>query len=217
MSMGRSGWGFTVSMGLLWAGSSACSSYEGSGAGEDAGTERTADTGSTPPVSCQPAGAAPILASGTATLDTEAQAQSTYDLERGTFGQVVQDGEVLNRNSHVSFGEPPGSLRVGIQGGERGFLVRLGSDAEVAARIPGNEACSGFDRLALVGDSFADPDAASVFGPSSNGASALAVPGSVYVLRIERTGADELLAKLRVTAVDANRSVTFEWARLPPR
>lgn len=199
---------FALAFTPLWL--LACSTYEGTET--DGGTK--ADSAAT----CQPSGAAPTLGSGSATLDTTVPARGSYDFERSTFGELVQDGEVRNRNSQLSFAREPGSLVVAIQGSETGIIVRLGTDAEVAARAGAPVGCSGFDALAMAGGTFNDSEARQALeGTLDNGAKAIAVPGSLYVLRIVRRDAEELIVKLRVVAVDGNRSVSFDWARLPPR
>jgi hypothetical protein len=65
-------------------------------------------------------------------------AASTLCLLDGSYGMTEKDGQVLNRNSHVDFEhDQPGCLSVGIQGGDRGQVIDLGDEAELAAAVNG--------------------------------------------------------------------------------
>jgi len=165
---------------------------------------------------CAVPGSAATLGQGTARLDLTVPAQSTWDLTGGMFGQVVQDGEVRNRKSHVDYGRGPRTLSVGIEGGDNGAILALGPDADVASRVAAVAPCTGFDRLALIGRAFNDPSAASLFTATpKTSAGAAAVVGHVYVLRIVRKSESDIIAKLLVTAVE-DQSVSFAWVNLAP-
>lgn len=189
------------------------------GAGGTTGAAGQTSGGSGGPVvnpACAVAGGTSTLAQGAARLDLSVPGQKTWDLEGGAFGEIVKDGVVYNRESHLDYGRGLKKLTVGVQGGEKGVILELGSEAEVATRLLAVAPCTGFDRLAVVDGAFNDPNAKTLFELAPGSAdNVTALVGHVYVLRIVRKDERDIVAKLLVTAVE-EKSVTFSWVNLTP-
>jgi len=146
----------------------------------------------------------------------------TLCLIDGREGGVFQDGEARNRCSHIDFDfYKLGNLTVGIQGGETGAIVDLGSWRELRTNqaFPTIRFVDG--KVLLVqdpkfGKSEELPRAAEVFEPGKGLASVEALPGHIYLARItDRHHKDfQILVKLLVLSVKPGESVTFRWELL---
>lgn len=189
------------------------------GGAQGGGSQGAAGSSSSDPVitpGCAIDGATTILGQGTATLDLDIPTHHTWDLEGGAFGQVIQDGVVKNRESHLDYGRGLKKLSVGVQGGEKGVILSLGPESDVATRLFAASPCTGFDRVAVIDGEINDPNGKQLFQTTPEGsASVTAVAGHIYVLRVVRKDEADIVAKLRVTAVE-ERSVTFAWVTLAP-
>lgn len=148
----------------------------------------------------------------------------TYDFERMEFGHIVQNGEIMNAGSHIDYHHYYASeLTVGVQGGEKGIIVDLGHDDDVAARIGVAQTVGGgqgFAGLALGKYGFNDPAAAPVL---TTPAEALSMQGTgharpelghVLALRIVRPDQVDLIVKLMIVDVVEGERVSFLWSRL---
>ncbi len=73
------------------------------------------------------------------TLSPTHQAHSTLCLLDGKHGQVIQDGQRYNRNSHVDFHHyAAGSFTAGVQGGENGQVIDLGDVSDLRGEYGGD-------------------------------------------------------------------------------
>ena len=140
----------------------------------------------------------------------------------GREGGVFQEGQARNRCSHIEFDTYKlGSLSVGIQGGEMGTIVDLGTwqDLKTNQAFPGIRFENGKIML------FRDPrfgkteelaGAAQVFNASNGLTSIEAKPGHIYLARItDRHNKDfQILVKLVVLSVKPGEAVTFRWELL---
>lgn len=150
-------------------------------------------------------------------------------LSDGREGGAFQNGGVFNRCSHIEFDKyKAGSLTVGIQGGELGRIIDLGTsdDLRKAYGYP-NQWGLGFSsivfsegKLMIVKDQKKVTrvelvEAAQLF-EGSGGQSAEAKPGHIYLARItNRAYKDfQILVKLVVLASTPGESVTFRWELL---
>lgn len=136
----------------------------------------------------------------------------SLDLSSGAMGLIVQDGEVRNRNSHLSLGYHPDSLTVAVQGGDRGAIVDLGSAPEVAA-LAGTELVGngGNAYVALRRPSALEHPALQELASSAH---APIVVGHVYLARIAGSDGPDLYVKLMVLEFQPGASVTLRWQRL---
>lgn len=161
-------------------------------------------------------------ASTISTLYSNDPLAHTLCLNDGQEGGVFQDGEARNRCSHIDFDTYKlGSLSVGIQGGEAGAIVDLGTWQELRTNqaFPNLRFVDGKVLLvkdAIVGKPEELPRAARVFEPSKGLASIEALPGHIYLARItDRHNKDfQILVKLLVLSVKPGESVTFRWELL---
>lgn len=146
----------------------------------------------------------------------------TLCLTDGREGGVFQNGEARNRCSHIEFDTYKlGSFSVGIQGGEAGAIVDLGSwrDLRTNQAFPYIRFVDG--KVMLFQDPrFGEPEeltrAAQVFAAGKGLASIEALPGHIYLARItDRHNKDfQILVKLLVLSVKPGESVTFRWELL---
>jgi hypothetical protein len=139
-------------------------------------------------------------------------------------GSVVQDNELRNRGAQLDFGAcNPGCFTVGVQGGEDGRIVDLGTPGELAQRFGYAETVGGgqgfaslrFENgvLAIRNGHVAEADA--LFGPQASPDHAQVALEHVYVARIfGKNDPAEVLVKLHVVALQPGQSVTFRWERL---
>lgn len=180
-----------------------------------------------------PDGQAAPVSGGLATLHLLDGETCSMSLLTGAPGGVVQDHELRNRGSHLVFGRyHAGEFTVGIQGGEAGTIVDLGTAEELRQRfgygdtVPGRQGFSSLHldgrRLLIRGPQGGEPfqpcpDADAVFAAGGGDHAPVALD-HVYVLRItDRNDQDsELLAKLHVVGLVEGQSVTLRWERLAP-
>lgn len=160
---------------------------------------------------CSVPDAQPLFNSGEVTLQSEVLGERTYDFDRGAFGEIVRDGTPYNQGAHLRF--TSGNFVVAIQGGDYGTIVDLGYDRDVKARSGVSE-CAGFEGLAVVGGVFNDPNAEAVWTKEPNwNDQAAAIVDHVYVIHITRKDNPDLIVKLIVQELSADR-VHFRWARI---
>jgi hypothetical protein len=162
------------------------------------------------------------LVSNISTLYSNDPVAHTLCLIDGREGGVFQDGEARNRCSHIDFDTYKlGNLTVGIQGGEAGAIVDLGSwrDLRTNQAFPQIRFIEG--KVLMVQDPrFGKPEeltaAAQLFQPSKSLASVEALPGHIYLARItDRHNKDfQILVKLLVLTAKPGESVTFRWELL---
>ena len=160
--------------------------------------------------------------SNISTLYSNDPVAHTLCLIDGREGGVFQEGEARNRCSHIDFDTYKlGNLTVGIQGGEAGAIVDLGSwrDLRTNQAFPQIRFIEG--KVLMVQDPrFGKPEeltaAAQLFQPSKSLASVEALPGHIYLARItDRHNKDfQILVKLLVLSVKPGESVTFRWELL---
>lgn len=133
----------------------------------------------------------------------------SLDLRRGAAGLIVQQGEVRNKDSHLCLGYYPDCLTVGIQGGETGAIVDLGTFAEIGTssgmRLTGN----GGNVFVAIGADLVRARTAQLELASL--AHAPIHAGHVYLARIGTERTSELLAKILVLEFRPGESVTFRW------
>jgi len=160
--------------------------------------------------------------SNISTLYSNDPVAHTLCLIDGREGGVFQEGEARNRCSHIDFDTYKlGNLTVGIQGGEAGAVVDLGSwrDLRTNQAFPRIRFIEG--KVLMVQDPrFGKPEeltaAAQLFQPSKSLASVEALPGHIYLARItDRHNKDfQILVKLLVLTAKPGESVTFRWELL---
>lgn len=143
---------------------------------------------------------------------------------------VVKDHAVYNRDSHLAFDiYEKGSLRVGIQGRQRGTIVDLGSGEDLEKRYGYRDTGGrpqGFASIhreagelvilrALYTREFQPlREAALLAGKAEGAESTPVVPGHIYLARIVEGETEIVLAKLRVLAFEPGQFVTIRWERL---
>ncbi len=153
-------------------------------------------------------------------------------LTDGKEGGVFQDGEPRNRCSHIEFDAyKAGSLSVGVEGGEVGRIIDLGTEDELSKQY-------GYQQTVGKGQAFAsiefrdgkllimkDRQASTrqdliqgtlLFEDGTSTASAEAKPGHVYLARITDRNHKEfqILVKLLVLIARPGELVTFRWELL---
>jgi hypothetical protein len=150
----------------------------------------------------------------------------------GKEGGVFQDGEPRNRCSHIEFDAyKVGNLSVGIEGGEVGRILDLGTDDELSKHYGYQQTVGkgqGFasiefrdNKLLIVKDRRAGTrqeltEGAQLFEASRGMSSAEAKPGHIYLARItDRNNKDfQILVKLLVLTAQPGELVTFRWELL---
>ena len=160
--------------------------------------------------------------SGFATLYAKDPLRQSYDFVRSEYGSTIQNNQVVNAGAHISYSSyVDGAFTVGIQGGEQGIILDLGTDDEVAARLGVTETVGGgqgFAALAFRERVFNDSTAQGALTAALHGAApAPVVDRHVYVLRIQSEGSNtskELVVKLLVISLTEGRETSFEWVRL---
>lgn len=168
----------------------------------------------------QPEQDAGLVQSTLATLYTNDPMRNGYDFERSDYGTVIQNGQVKNGGTHIVYGTyAPHDFSVGVQGGDTGVILDLGTDQDVATRIGASQTVGGgqgYAGLTRTGEHFNDSEADKLFtiAPTSD-AEAAAVLGHLYLLRITRADKTDLIVKLLVVSLDSDASVAFQWIRLP--
>lgn len=150
----------------------------------------------------------------------------------GKEGGIFQNGEPRNRCSHIEFDVyKTASLSVGIEGGELGRIIDLGTDDELSKQY-------GYQQTLGKGQGFASIEfragklvimkerkagtrqdltqGASLFETGQVTASAEATAGHIYLVRItDQYDKDfQILVKLLVLTAKPGESVTFRWELL---
>lgn len=151
-------------------------------------------------------------------------------LRDGAPGHVFQDHIVKNRDSHISFHVyAKDSFQVGIQGGDRGVIIDLGSDAALQSRYGYADTVGNGQGFAsihieqgriLIGKDYEtgeyqplkEFDELSKARKDANVSHV--VLGHIYLVRIDSPDKEPLYAKLKVVAFVPGESVTIRWLRL---
>lgn len=148
----------------------------------------------------------------------------------GEYGSVLQEGEVRNRCSHISFGSyKEGNFTVGVQGGQRGVIVDLGTPQELQRKYGYEETVSrgqGFasirvhdgkvliaqNRQAKTSQELKEAAALYQLSPSSS-SSAFVKLGHIYIMRLTDSNDKDfdLIVKLIVIAHTPDETVTIRW------
>ena len=155
---------------------------------------------------------------------------SHLSLNDGKPGTVVEGSLAYNRDSQLSFNTyERDSFRVGIQGGEVGAIVDLGSDDDLQTRYGYKETVGnvqGFTSIHLEAGSavilkdyrtkqFQPLREYEELGPDVRGSDAAPVViGHTYLLRITRDHKVNFYVKLKVLAFVPGQYVTIRWAHL---
>lgn len=160
--------------------------------------------------------------------------QQTVSLRSGEYGHIIQDHSVRNFDSELTYDLFLAEhLSPGIQGGQIGEIVDLGTSAEIAARHGYSETLGGGQgfvsihfrngqlviRRDLSGQSFQPFDEGNGFlnqRPPSSSQHALARRGHIYLVRLtDRNDPQfERIAKLMVVAHDSGNRVTLVFEEL---
>ncbi len=150
----------------------------------------------------------------------------------GKEGGVINGGAVFNRCSHIEFDNyKAGNLSVGIEGGELGRILDLGTAADLSKEY-------GYEETVGKGQGFASivfqdgrvvilkdrrkgtrqelTEGARLFEPSRGMSSAEAKAGHIYLARITDSHKKDfqILVKLLVLTASPGESVTFRWELL---
>ena len=145
-------------------------------------------------------------------------------------GVSIQAGDVVNRCSHLAFNPEPDRLLLGVQGGEKGALVDLGTPEELARHYGYAETTTnGQGRISIVltdrritiraPDTRASPQPLreqQFLSTVRSQAVAAIVPGHVMLARLVRSPEPDLFVKFIVLAHLPGQSVTLRWAVLRP-
>ena len=182
-----------------------------------------------------PADANAPVTGGLATLRLLDGETCTVSLLTGEPGGTGQGHELRNLDSHFDFGRyNPGEFTVGIQGGQSGRIVDLGTAEELRLHfgygdtVPGRQGFSSVHlrdgRFAIrgksgSGEAFQDcPDADRLLESADVPNHARVALDHLYVLRITDRNDPQfnLVAKLHVVGFVPDQSVTLRWERLTP-
>ena len=155
---------------------------------------------------------------------------ASLSLRDGKPGKVFQDHVAKNRDSQITFHiYAKDGFRVGIQGGERGVIIDLGSDAELRSRYGFADTVGsgqGFASIhlnqgrALIGKDYETGQFQPLkefdeLGRAPEDANvAQVLLGHIYLVRIDSAGKEPLYAKLKVVSFIPGESVTIRWVRL---
>lgn len=164
----------------------------------------------------------PTPMAGFVRLLAEDPLRHTYDFLRADYGAVIQDGEVKNAGSHLDFGGyHADELTVGIQGGEVGAIVDLGTDDDIAAALGIEQTVGGgqgFSHLDLGGDGFNISSADVVLSAPETWVEdvdhATVVLNHVYVARVVGGEGLDMIVKLLVVEAQTSTVTSLEWIRL---
>ncbi len=147
-------------------------------------------------------------------------------------GGVFQNGEPRNRCSHIEFDAyKTGSLSVGIEGGELGRIIDLGTDDDLSRQYGYQQTVGkgqGFasiefrdGKLVIMKDRKAGTrqeltQGTSLFETGKSTASAEAKAGHIYLARITDSHNKDfqILVKLLMLTARPGESVTFRWELL---
>lgn len=153
-------------------------------------------------------------------------------LTDGKEGGVFQNGGVFNRCSHIEFDSYKiGSLSVGIQGGETGRIIDLGTAADLSKQYSYQETVGngqGFasivyreGKVLIAKERYKETrqelvQAAQLFESGESMSSVEAKAGHIYLARItDRHNKDfQILVKILVLSARPGESVTFRWELL---
>lgn len=136
----------------------------------------------------------------------------SLDMRRGRPGLIVQQGEVRNADSHLSLGYYPDSLAVGVQGGDKGAIVDLGTLADVGKNAGVSLAGNGGNAFVELTGEWARSQTKQLELEMT--AHAPIRSGHVYLARIVGTDQKELLTKLLVLEFRPGESVTLRWQQI---
>ena len=158
----------------------------------------------------------------------------TFSFSDGGYGQVFADWSVYNRRSEIDFNTyNRGNFTVGVEGGEVGTIIDLGSSAELQAKYKYQETVGNGQGFASIhrknqtllivkGNSYNHTfqpmqESAELFREGRSSASAPVHLGHLYVLRVtdRNEAALDLIVKLLVIAYQPNEWVTIRWEVLP--
>ncbi|HZI47451.1 MAG TPA: hypothetical protein VFD75_06615 [Pyrinomonadaceae bacterium] len=150
----------------------------------------------------------------------------------GKEGLIFQNGEPRNRCSHIDFDAyKTGSFSVGIEGGELGQIIDLGTDDELSKQYGYQQTVGkgqGFASIELrdgklvivkdrkVGTRQELTQGASLFERGQSSASAVATAGHIYLVRISGMHDKnfQILVKLLVLTAKPGELATFRWELL---
>jgi hypothetical protein len=154
----------------------------------------------------------------------------SFSFGDGRYGQSISDGSVYNRDSEIDFNNyKNGSFSVGIQGGQVGTIINLGSSADLQKKYKYHETVGNGQGYAsihrknstlliLKGAAYNHTfqpmeESDELFREGRSAASASITLGHLYVLRI--TGYNqpilERIVKMLVISYKPNESVTIRW------
>jgi len=155
---------------------------------------------------------------------------SHLSLNDGKPGAVIHGNLLFNRDSQLSFDTyTRDSFRVGIQGGEQGVIVDLGSADELRSRYGYSETvgnAQGFtsihleDGRAMIVKDYRTKtfqllrEFDELGRDRVGGDTAPVVVGHTYLVRIKENGKVTTNAKLKVLAFVPGQYVTIRWSRL---
>jgi hypothetical protein len=136
----------------------------------------------------------------------------SLDLRTGQPGTVVQQGELRNRDSHIGMGWFPDCLTVGIQGGDTGAIVDLGTLQEAGKAL-------GMPFVGNSGNVYVGLQPAWVRDHAGlqHAASTAHAPikvGHLYLVRVANGEKPDLFAKLIVLDFQPGAQVTLRWQLL---
>ena len=171
-------------------------------------------------------------ATGIATMFARDPITQTFCFEDGDFGSTIQNGQVLNRCSNLSYNAyNADAFTVGIEGGREGVILDLGTTQDLKSRY------SYLDSVGF-GQGFASIDvrngegvivqdfrkgtrqelkeATQLFQAPKSAASASVKLGHIYLIRVTdpKDKAYEVLGKMLVLAYVPGESVTIRWQLL---
>jgi hypothetical protein len=154
----------------------------------------------------------------------------TFCFRDGRYGHELSDWSVYNRDSEIDFDSyKNGSFSVGIQGGQVGTIIDLGSNAYLQKKYKYSETVGngqGYASIHRKNNTLLILKAApynhtfqrmeesnELFREGTSGASASVNLGHLYVLRITDYSqtAFEHIVKMLVIAYKPNESVTIRW------
>jgi hypothetical protein len=155
----------------------------------------------------------------------------SFSFGEGSYGQVVQDGVVKNRQSDIDFGRyGTDQFSAGIEGGRLGAIVDLGTAVDLQRRYSYPETVGnpqGFSSLRISGGKLVvgtdyktgivQPlKEADLLATTKGLAQVPVLPGHIYVVRIvdRHDPTFERMAKVLVLQHQPGSSVTFRWELL---
>lgn len=170
--------------------------------------------------------------SGLVTLYGFDPLQSSLCFNDGGSGYVFENGKVVNRSSHLAFDiYEKDSLTAGIQGGERGYIIDLGTAVDLRQKYGYRETVGngqGYASLHIADNnevvilrnydqqSYQSlKEAEALFEADRQAASAPVKLGHIYLVRIQRKQPEkDILAKVLVVAYRPGESVVLRWTAL---